>query len=311
MTYAAMPLVSVIIPTFNRADVILDTLNSVLTQHYHNIEIFVVDDASTDATAEVMATVGDKRVHFIQLPVNTGGARPRNEGIERAQGDFIALLDSDDKWLPEKLQKQMAFMLQKGGEHRVCMTAKINKRPEGEYIRRNKPVQRYSSVMEYLLLGNDFQTSTLLLDADIAKKAGFDSMLCKHQDWDFALRLEEQGATFLYYDEALTLYDDSDNVGRISADGRREKSLDWLERIKNRVPGHIWYGFYAKIIADSYLLSSDQKREGMKIYLNFLLTRKIKFSHFCSMMTERLRKLFLILLQKVVRKSGVSKRLLR
>ena len=76
------------------------------------------------------------------------------------------------------------------------MTAKYNKRPEGLHLRRNKPVNKYSSIMEFLLLGNDFQTSTLLLDADIAKRAKFDSALRKHRDWDFALRLQERGASF-------------------------------------------------------------------------------------------------------------------
>ena len=71
--------------------------------------MFVVDDASTDNTAAVMAAVQDERVRFIQLEQNSGGTRPRNEGIERSRGEFIALLDSDDEWVPEKLEKQLAF----------------------------------------------------------------------------------------------------------------------------------------------------------------------------------------------------------
>ncbi|PKH20155.1 hypothetical protein CIG19_18560 [Enterobacterales bacterium CwR94] len=299
MTSASTPRVSVVIPTFNRADVIIKTLDSVLNQTYRNIEVFVVDDASTDLTPEVMATVADPRVTFVQLPVNTGGTRPRNEGIERAQGEFIALLDSDDEWLPEKLEKQLAYMNRQGGKNRACMTAKYNKRPEGQYVRRNKSPKHYSGIMEFLLLGNDFQTSTLLLDANIAKAALFDPELRKHQDWDFALRLEEHNATFLYYDEPLTIYDDSDGAGRISSDGKREKSLAWLENIKSRVPAYIWYGFYAKIIADSYLLSSGQKGKGIKIYLSLFLSGKIKAKHFFHMMNERVRKLALIMFKKL------------
>ncbi|WP_075180881.1 glycosyltransferase family 2 protein [Pantoea sp. 1.19] len=301
MTASATPLVSVVIPTFNRAAVILSTLNSVLNQTWPHLEVWVVDDASTDDTAAIMATVTDPRVHFVALPANTGGTRPRNEGIARARGEYIALLDSDDSWLPEKLEKQLAFMQRQGGERRVCMTAKINLRPEGQHVRRNKPLKGYRSIMEYLLLGNDFQTSTLLLDADMAKRAGFDPGLRKHQDWDFALRLEEQGAQFLYLDEPLTYYDDADGAGRISSDGKREKSLAWLEGIKSRVPSDIWYGFYAKIIADSYLLSAGEKGKGVKIYLRLLLAGKIKPGHFCQMMGERVQKLALILFKKMRR----------
>ncbi len=298
MSNVSTPLISVVIPTFNRADIILKTLSSVLNQTYRNIEVFVVDDASTDNTAEVMATVSDPRVQFVSLPNNTGGTRPRNEGIERSTGEFIALLDSDDEWLPNKLERQYHYLQAQQGRARVCMTAKINKRPEGGHVRRNKSLHGYSSIMEYLLLGNDFQTSTLLLDADIAKATGFDPQLRKHQDWDFALRLEERHAQFFYFDEPLTIYDDSDSVARISSDGKREKSLIWLENIRSRVPGHIYYGFYAKIIADSYLLSANKKK-GMIIYLKLVFSRKIKVSHFFAMMNERVKKLTSIMVKKV------------
>ncbi|MDR7342974.1 glycosyltransferase involved in cell wall biosynthesis [Pantoea alhagi] len=293
------PLISVVIPTYNRADIILKTLNSVLNQTWRNIEVFVVDDASTDNTAEVMASVKDERVHFIQLPQNSGGTRPRNEGIERSSGEFIALLDSDDEWVPEKLEKQLAYLRQQPGKNRVCMTAKYNKRPEGLHLRRNKDLKKYASIMEFLLLGNDFQTSTLLLDAEIAKLAQFDPMLRKHQDWDFALRLQERGASFLYLDLPLTIYDDSDSTARISSDGKRDKSLIWLESIKKRVPSYIWFGFYAKIIADSYLLSNE-KSKGIAIYLKLLLSGKIKFSHFMAMMNERFKKLATITAKRIV-----------
>ncbi|WP_275554892.1 glycosyltransferase family 2 protein [Mixta sp. Marseille-Q2659] len=293
------PLISVVIPTFNRADIILKTLNSVLNQTYRHIEVFVVDDASTDNTAAVMAGVQDERVHFVQLEKNSGGTRPRNEGIERSSGEFIALLDSDDEWVPEKLQKQLDYLRQQPGKNRVCMTAKYNKRPEGLHLRRNKDLRKYPSIMEFLLLGNDFQTSTLLLDAAIAKQTQFDPQLRKHQDWDFALRLQERGASFYYLDLPLTIYDDSDSTARISSDGKRDKSLIWLESIKKRVPSYIWFGFYAKIIADSYLLSNE-KSKGIAIYLKLLLSGKIKFSHFMAMMNERFKKLATITAKRIV-----------
>lgn len=298
MSEHSTPLISVVIPTFNRADIIVNTLNSVLNQSWRNIEVFVVDDASTDNTAQVMGTVTDPRVHFVSLPENTGGTRPRNEGIARSTGEFIALLDSDDEWLPEKLQRQYDFLRNFEGEARVCMTAKINKRPEGRHIRRNKPLEGYTSVMEYLLLGNDFQTSTLLMDATIAKTTTFDPQLRKHQDWDFALRLEENHARFFYFDEPLTLYDDSDSVARISSDGKRDKSLLWLDSIKSRVPAYIYYGFYAKIVADSYLLSSDNRAKGFAIYLKLLFSGRIKIRHFIYMMNERVSKLTAIMVKK-------------
>ncbi|ATA18624.1 glycosyltransferase involved in cell wall biosynthesis [Gibbsiella quercinecans] len=301
-------LISVVIPTFNRASIILKTVNSVLAQSYKNIEVLVVDDGSLDGTEKVIANIKDSRLKFIPLVENSGGTKPRNIGIEQSRGEYIAFLDSDDEWHSRKLELQLKFFLENkiDNQNQVCMTAKINRRPEGDYVRRNKPYKGYDSIMEYILLGNDFQTSTLLCDANIAKKSLFSASLRKHQDWDFALRLEENGANFIYFDEPLTIYDDSDVGNRISKDSKLDKSLYWLETIKTRVPEHIYYGFYAKTIADTYIISSGKKINGMMIYFKFLFTGKIKYKHFNSMMSERLSKLFLIVVNKF-KTNGLSK----
>lgn len=106
-----MPLVSVIIPTFNRAYCIARAIDSALTQTYHDIEVVVVDDGSTDNTSELMHSLyaKDKRVVYIPQ-ANTGVAGARNTGLAAARGEFLALLDSDDIWLPWKLELQMACL---------------------------------------------------------------------------------------------------------------------------------------------------------------------------------------------------------
>jgi glycosyltransferase involved in cell wall biosynthesis len=106
-----LPLVSVIIPTFNRAYCIARTIDSALKQTYHDLEIVVVDDGSTDNTSALMHSLyaEDKRVVYIQQ-ANTGVAGARNTGFAAARGDFVALLDSDDIWLPWKLELQMACL---------------------------------------------------------------------------------------------------------------------------------------------------------------------------------------------------------
>lgn len=100
------PTVSVVIPTYNRAHMIGETLNSVLAQTYRSFEIIVVDDGSADNTPEVLAHYGPP-VHYMRCENNIGKAAARNTGIRIARGDYIALLDSDDLWLPNKLQAQM------------------------------------------------------------------------------------------------------------------------------------------------------------------------------------------------------------
>jgi glycosyltransferase involved in cell wall biosynthesis len=102
------PLVSVIIPTFNRAHCIEQSVQSVLNQTYTNYELLLVDDGSTDNTQEVLARFGDKIRIIVQD--NAGVSAARNQGIRAARGKYVAFLDSDDLWLPEKLEHQLTLM---------------------------------------------------------------------------------------------------------------------------------------------------------------------------------------------------------
>lgn len=109
------PRVSVIIPTFNRADFISECINSVLMQSYQDFEIIVIDDRSSDNTKEaVLPFLEDKRVHYYRLERNSGPAVARNVGIANASGGYIAFLDSDDLWYSKKLETQMALVESRG-----------------------------------------------------------------------------------------------------------------------------------------------------------------------------------------------------
>lgn len=110
MTIVKENLVSVIIPTYNRSDLIKETINSVLNQTHKNFELIIVDDGSTDNTKTVIESFKDNRIKYI-LQKHIGlPATGRNNGINIAKGDYIALLDSDDQWLPKKSEKQSEFM---------------------------------------------------------------------------------------------------------------------------------------------------------------------------------------------------------
>ena len=105
------PLVSVIIPIFNSEKYISDTIISVQNQTYHNWEMLLVDDGSTDETQTIIASfLTDKRIQFYPLEKNSGTGTARNFGVSKAAGKYIAFLDADDLWKPEKLEKQILFM---------------------------------------------------------------------------------------------------------------------------------------------------------------------------------------------------------
>lgn len=109
-------LVSVIMPTYNCGKYILQSLDSVIAQTVTDWEVQIVDDCSTDNTADVLKPYLKKypNIHYYVLPKNGGPAVARTEALKRATGKYIAFLDSDDMWFPEKLEKQIAFMEQKG-----------------------------------------------------------------------------------------------------------------------------------------------------------------------------------------------------
>ena len=123
--------VSVIIPTYNRAKRVCRAVSSVLDQTYRDFEIIVIDDASTDDTMERLKVFGD-RIQVIGHPENNGVSAARNSGIKKSKGAYIALLDSDDYWMPEKLRVQLDFF-KENPDAFICQTEEI-------WIRKGKRV---------------------------------------------------------------------------------------------------------------------------------------------------------------------------
>lgn len=120
---AGSPLVSVIMPLHNAEPYIAETLASVLTQTYGNWELIVVDDCSTDASCSIVETAleRDERIRLLRNPGNMGVAKTRNRGVLEARGRYVAFLDADDAWMPEKLGRQIAFMAESGCA--MCFTS--------------------------------------------------------------------------------------------------------------------------------------------------------------------------------------------
>ena len=107
-------LVSIIMPSYNTAPYIRETIQSVLDQTYQNWELIIVDDCSTDNTDEVVASIKDDRIRYLKNEKNSGAALSRNRALREAKGRWIAFLDSDDLWESSKLEKQINFMEENG-----------------------------------------------------------------------------------------------------------------------------------------------------------------------------------------------------
>ena len=106
-------LVSIIMPSYNTASYIKESIQSVLNQTYTNWELIIVDDCSTDETDEVINTITDSRIKYFKNKENSGAAMSRNKALREARGQWVAFLDSDDLWMPNKLEKQINFIYEK------------------------------------------------------------------------------------------------------------------------------------------------------------------------------------------------------
>lgn len=107
-------LVSIIMPSWNTADYIEDSIRCVISQTYQKWELLIVDDCSTDSTDKVVERFADSRIKYFRNSKNIGAALTRNRALQEAQGEWIAFLDSDDLWKPDKLEKQLSFMQNHG-----------------------------------------------------------------------------------------------------------------------------------------------------------------------------------------------------
>jgi len=201
------PLVSVIIPTYNRREMLKIALESINRQLYRNYQIIIVDDASTDGTAELVSNFY-KNETLIQLSKQGGAAKARNEGIKRAKGDLIAFLDSDDEWLPEYLGLQVAAMVQNPiATMSFCGCLLLN--PDGmrqEIIYQDS--LRYSNLVHRLLFNTSFiiTMSAVVARAEKIRRVGFlNESLQVAEDREFYIRLLQLGDDIIYVPEMLVL----------------------------------------------------------------------------------------------------------
>ena len=195
------PLVSVVIPTYNRSRIICASVNSVLNQTYKNIELIVVDDCSTDDTERTIRSMSDTRIKYIKLERNSGACVARNTGIEKAAGTFIAFNDSDDEWLPEKIEKQLDFLQKNNADIVLC---KMECRtPENKFIHNFPEIEKDKQISyKELLKYNSASTQTIFGKAKCFKDMLFDSTMPRLQDWDETLRLSKKYSVF-YQNEIL------------------------------------------------------------------------------------------------------------
>ncbi len=209
------PIVSVIIPTYNRAHLIGRAIQSVLNQTYQDLEVIVVDDGSTDNTEEIVKNFSDFRIRYLRHEENRGAAAARNTGIKAARGKYIAFQDSDDEWLPEKLEKQMKVFVNAPEKVGIVYTDmwRITKNKRKYYFSSPMitPEDRiiYKQALDYKVM--NIGIGTAVVKREVFKKVGmFDGKFPRFIDLEFFIRVSKH-YYFYHLGEPLVNYFEADN----------------------------------------------------------------------------------------------------
>lgn len=239
MSNSSQPLVSVCIGTYNRADYIRECLDSVLAQTYPNLEIIVVDDASTDRTVDLLRSYGN-RIKMVLRTDNSGKpATPRNDGIKLAKGTYVAFLDSDDCWYPEKVARQVALMEMYPEVMLVhCYCRIIDQDGVPGVIRHEGVIPETGRIFEKLLRHCFIATSTMMIKADYFRQnTAFneDVRLRAKEDYELFLRVAYQHVVG-FIPEVMAYY-------RRSSSGISQEDRSWRDSpVDTAVQRHILTG---------------------------------------------------------------------
>lgn len=198
------PLLSIVMPNYNKGSFIQEAIESVLNQSYKNWELIIVDNGSTDISHKIINKYRneDRRIKYFECQSLKNPGAVRNKGLSHATGDFLAFLDSDDLWLPEKLEKQLDYMTQQNATICTTYTQIIDK--NGYSIGHYHPKKKLADFQD-MLIENFISTSATMLDWKECSYLCFPSL--RHcQDYAGWLTLLEAGHSVCIMPESLTQY---------------------------------------------------------------------------------------------------------
>lgn len=200
-------LLSIVTPVYNAENYILETMQMVLSQTYQNWELLLVNDASTDRSSQVIEDYlkknPDSRIHLIQQEQNSGAAAARNRGIAEAEGRYLAYLDADDIWLPEKMEKELAFMEEKQAAFVCCSYEFGDEHAKGTgRIVHVLPELTYRKALSRTIIF----TTTVVFDLTRITKEQITMPLVKSEDTASWWSILRQGYTAYGLDEVLAIY---------------------------------------------------------------------------------------------------------
>lgn len=278
------PTVSIIIPTYNRAHLVGRAIQSVLNQTYKDFELIIVDDGSTDNTEDITKEFQKKneRINYIRHEKNKGGSAARNTGIKVARGEYIAFLDSDDEWLPTKLEKQTSYFNKCPNSVGAIYCLSYSQDDSSGYTKKSSPSNmKHGNIYKFLLNGwCPSATSSIILKAQVFEKSGvFDESLPSFQDYDLWIRVAQYYEFEFIEDHLVVIH--SHEGSRVAGDLKpRLKGLNlflekWGDTIKEESGINVYNNIrrahlssvYHNVIFENLL---DFKRKEARKYLKLL-----------------------------------------
>ena len=248
-----VPLVSVIIPTFQRPRLLLGAVRSVLDQTLGDLECIVVVDGHEPDTTQAFDSVLDARLRLITLSPGVGSAGARNAGVGEARGRWIAFLDDDDQWLPQKLEIQLRTAKQTPGPYPIVSCRLIARSEEGDLVwplrapSTDEPMSHYLFCQSGLRGGEGLiLPSTILTTKDLLVRVPFRTELPRHNDVDWLLRaaaLEGVQVAFVAEPEPLVVWNIETNRARISNTFDWRYSVRWIRESRTLVTPRAYASF--------------------------------------------------------------------
>jgi glycosyltransferase involved in cell wall biosynthesis len=246
-------LVSVVIPTRYRPDLVRRAVVSVLAQTYRDVEVLVVIDGPDSETETALSSIKDSRLRVLALKDNVGGSEARNIGAREGHGKWVAFLDDDDEWFPEKIAKQKAAWETSSSQNIVVFSSIIGRTPTEDFHWPRRFPQPGEAASEYLFCrkGPTFgdsllHTSTIFAARQFLLDVPFLKGLKKHQDWDWLLRVAERpGVELIVIREPLAIFHIGGQRKSVSRAADWKHSLEWALSNRQRMTGRAFSFFLA------------------------------------------------------------------
>lgn len=276
------PLVSVVIPVYNRSHLISKTLDSINEQSYPHLEVIVVDDCSDDSESLKfeISKYTELEIKYIRHEINKHGGASRNTGIDNATGEYIAFLDSDDLWVKDKIATCLNEI--QSSEEDVVYSKFEYVKKDNTTVFPRRSIGDNESISDYILLNNGaIQTSTIFLNRKVTDLIRFDDSLKRFQDYDFVISLQRENIKIKFIDKSLVKMTDDDQEGRISNSYNPEPAIKWIEKVKKDISREAYSYFYLNRVVRYCKMSGDIKLV-FKILMNSEVFNHSKKTSWCK-----------------------------